>query len=156
MNNKAVQFYKNCGIQNMKEINTPISRIEMAHATFESTLVSHPPVYPRMRMYKRIRVSKLVLPLNLVTIFGKFFNKTHTVFQIKHYFGVCLIWHAQVYLVKNTDKRNYNEITNDQNYDVTSCFELRQFYEHDFCRTVYTPVIHSFCLYVQRAFLKYY
>jgi hypothetical protein len=94
MNNKAVQFYKNCGIQNMKEINTPISRIEMAHATFESTLVSHPPVYPRMRMYKRIRVSKLVLPLNLVTIFGKFFNKTHTVFQIKHYFGVCLIWHA--------------------------------------------------------------
>jgi len=58
----------------MKKINMPILRIEMAHATFESPLVSHPPVYPRKWMYKRIRVLKLILPLNLVTIFGKFFN----------------------------------------------------------------------------------
>ena len=52
----------------------PIPRIEMSHATFESTLVFHPSVYTRTWMYKRIRVLKLVLPLNLVTIFGKFFN----------------------------------------------------------------------------------
>lgn len=37
--------------------------------------------------------------------------------------------------MNDTDKRKYNETANDSNYDVTSCFELRQFYERDFCRT---------------------